>query len=860
MYERYNTFPDFGGAAATEISARWRGAEDIRQADAQWHDLIKRATDANVQHETWLVYGFFCNLKSARAMLEGSQFVPASDLNQQVLRNTLNLHEGLRSSAESRGLHAVAAYPDWWSADLCRRAGDTATAEQNLARAEVAFERAGDPSGVALCRMTRADWRCAPFSSPLAWNLALQDSSSEGSHLSVPVENQEFSRPAATDIEQARIEFADAERLFQEAGAMRGVSAIRLRYGYLAMLGDDFLAAAEFAGQARDGFEKCGDWRGGHTAGIHQAMAQIGLGREADAVEAARAVGGWGREQGSFSFVLGLGILLNRWARHWLIRGGDYERALAGYRASHELFEALQATANATQNIVDRGVVHQAIGERNAAFLDFEKAIARYAEESERRPPIADNLRQRAIMLTASVYQLCLQQTDPDGMQRSADRLKQQLARLPDATGGANWLSALDGNGTADTTPGVEFWGLRNMAQLLIDQAAVLAPLYRSRKMKDAGNEQQANRFWNEAEAALSRVGDDQRPFLAVSVYAERRRYDRAADAFRQYLNRGGADAGFAGQISQRLQEVGGSAAQAEARLQRIRTHEQAFSVFVRVKSYQEAKSHLEALRQLAGDDWWSDDAKPWQLLSDCGEMQEGLGSFTEALKYYDLAIQQLDSRRNQLSRDELKTALSGDKGAQYLYFQAARTAIRNKQYELAFDYAERGKARALLDLMAGSADLAAMRKQEAAGIADLAATERPTGLATRVAGSRARHAETRRPADRPTRRADRSGRARDANDRSPVVAIVSQLSRGREFDRENALGPTGRGPLARRNVVDRILLFGRRTVGLDDRPPRAKASGPGDARHGSPQPRHPGPAPRVREADGNRRVERAIV
>jgi hypothetical protein len=82
------------------------------------------------------------------------------------------------------------------------------------------------------------------------------------------------------------------------------------------------------------------------------------------------------------------------------------------------------------------------------------------------------------------------------------------------------------------------------------------------------------------------------------------------------------------------------------------------------------------------------------------GEMYEGLADYSKALTWYERAVQALEERRAQLTRDELKTALGADKGASYLYLQAARAALRTGAAERAFAVVERGKARALLDLM----------------------------------------------------------------------------------------------------------------------------------------------------------------
>jgi CHAT domain-containing protein len=646
-----------------------------------------------------------------------------------MLQTVLNTPVRIQQMAQANSLHALAAYADWCIANLYRRTGDLSSAHQYLDRAQATYQTANDIVGVATCLMTRADWQCAPFSTPLAWNFALQDSSSEGSHLSVSLEAKEFASPSPDAIANARIVYAEAEQLFQQAHALRGLAAIHLRYGYLAMLPDDYRVAVHHTEQARDGFAHCGDWRGYYTAQTHLVMSRLGTGQFTETPTLATSVGAWGATQGSFSFVLGLGILLNRCARHWLIRKGDYERALAGYRAAQALFAALGATANVAQSIVDQGVVYQAIGERATALTLYEHALDLYSQDIEERARVADNLRQRAIMLAANVYQLSLQQMDTDGMERSATRLKAQVAQLPGGEADADTLLSALANqlseqmsGKSDAASqelpaGIEFWSLRHLAQSLIEQASVLVPLYRSRQAKDAGDNTHAEHYVAEATAALPQVSEAQRHFLTVSVLAEQQRFHEAAEAVRQHLHHGGADAGFVGDLTKVMTTFGGEHGQAEARLQQRRTHEQALSVFVRVKAYAAAKSHLDALEQLAGQDWWAQDTKPWQPLSDCAELYEGLDDLPTALAYYDQAIAQLEAHRRQLSRDELKTALAADKSAQYLYFQAARAALKQQDWARAFDYTERGKARSLLDLLAGSAAVARAPESESAAM-----------------------------------------------------------------------------------------------------------------------------------------------
>src|SRR5262249_42808102 len=140
--------------------------------------------------------------------------------------------------------------------------------------------------------------------------------------------------------------------------------------------------------------------------------------------ESASQIGDWGVRSGSFGFTLGLGILINRFARHWLIRKGNYERSLECSRVAQRLFEALGATINAAQTLVDQGSAYQAAGERPAASNFFEEALDSYLKVIDAKPSMSASLRQRAIMITNNLYLLYLQQMNADGMERSMVRLE----------------------------------------------------------------------------------------------------------------------------------------------------------------------------------------------------------------------------------------------------------------------------------------------------------------------------------------------------------------------------------------------------------------------------------------------------
>ena len=89
--------------------------------------------------------------------------------------------------------------------------------------------------------MTRGDWLCAPLRSHLVWNHAIREGM-EGNELSWVRERDEFDR-AMVNSGDARVAYADAERLFRTGRAQRGLAALELRRAYLAVLGNDYDAA-----------------------------------------------------------------------------------------------------------------------------------------------------------------------------------------------------------------------------------------------------------------------------------------------------------------------------------------------------------------------------------------------------------------------------------------------------------------------------------------------------------------------------------------------------------------------------------------------------------------------------------------
>jgi len=150
--------------------------------------------------------------------------------------------------------------------------------------------------------MFLGDWYVAPNTTPLMWN----HSSLEGiwnTKLDWIREQKELDRNNM-DISKAEEAYVEAERLFHSAGAMRGLAAIQLRYGYLSMLKGDFDLAIKCAINAQNMFQSTGDNLGYWIARAHQALSEIGTDKVPEDLETAKLIGSGGSTDGSFSYAL----------------------------------------------------------------------------------------------------------------------------------------------------------------------------------------------------------------------------------------------------------------------------------------------------------------------------------------------------------------------------------------------------------------------------------------------------------------------------------------------------------------------------------------------------------------------------
>ena len=102
-----------------------------------------------------------------------------------------------------------------------------------------------------------------------------------------------------------------------------------------------------------------------------------------------------------------------------------------------------------------------------------------------------------------------------------------------------------------------------------------------------------------------------------------------------------------------------------------------------------------------------------WLLLADRGRIADGEGQTGEALRHYREAIEQVEQQRASINTEASKIGFVGDKQA--LYSRAVEAARKLGQEQVAFEFIERAKSRALVDLLAArdSMPLAAAKSSD---------------------------------------------------------------------------------------------------------------------------------------------------
>ncbi|GLZ28027.1 hypothetical protein Lesp02_02170 [Lentzea sp. NBRC 105346] len=612
--------------------------------------------------EEWIIGCLVSELRGWRATLPQYAFVQTPELGGMALDMASEvLVEAQRRTAERPDL---SGFVHLLAADLGKRAWrhDVAEEQWELARRRLA----GDAVGQAVAWLVRGDWHAAPFTSPLNWNCALEQmSASVGNELPDVVEAAEFDGTKA-DVAVAEVAYGEAALLYERAGDRAGLAAVELRRSYLALQAGDVAQALKMAEHARVVFEQEGRWLDATVAATHVALAAITNDRAPKDFEPGPV-----HESVGHAAMFGRGLLCVRMARHWAGKGQQPERAQAVLGLARRLWKSLNERDLHLRTIVDNGEIAASLGRVAAARVALQEALEASAQPSDAPKGVFDPQRTRKAFLAARMHMLANMIGDETGMERASRILRDTVEPL---------RTEMDGMSDGQRT--IAEW-LLSLADTLTTTVAGL--LYRARAAQMRGDASAAAELFAEARARARQMPIEQRDQNEAMVMAYEGDNAGASDVFERHVTRA-------------LRGV--PAASTEARM----LHVQAMDFQVVVENSQRARFHRDALTGV--HPWWAGLGPAWKHLGLEGRLLALENRLPEAKNTMDLALADVELVRARLRPDDAKSSLFALKDVQDLYLDGIRLALRMGDEQAAFSYAERARARALLDLMTANEEL----------------------------------------------------------------------------------------------------------------------------------------------------------
>ncbi|MBC7975162.1 MAG: CHAT domain-containing protein [Myxococcales bacterium] len=583
-------------------------------------------------------------------------------------------------------------------ADLFRRAGNPLTALDQIRAQRARCESAGDQHGSALCWLAEGDMRACAIESPMTLGLSPHPGSEINNAID-RIESREHARVSEGELAAARGAFVVAQEQFAEVHAPRGVAAAELRLAGVAALAGDHAEARARATKAESGFSAVGDEAQGHLARIHGALADVARLIPVD-VAAIRAIGTWGAGDGDLGYALGLGSLLARMSRRWLHRDAGHEQSIRCAQLAEALLRAAGAPLAAAKAIGDQFNAHQVIRDRAAAFVAARRADDLLISAGPSTMPVV----RRRLLLGQAAWSLALAAADAASIEVFALRLVSAADDLAKCSPSLDALTtqvdaAADPSALMDSVMDAQV--LLRFAKEIFQLSTTFAPQYRAYDLEldpDA-SENAREQAWSVAATEAARWPEPQRWKHTALLQAGRG--DRASAALmweRYYAVLSAEPASMAGLETDSL-----SPQLVAVRDQRTRGNAQAaLQGFLRMGDAAHARVQLDRLIALDGECWWQRGGEPWELLAHQGDVLHLEGDTMGAVKTYDRACDVLEQQRGMLRDDGAKTAFADSNTAQRLFAHAATAALGlgTEGEARAFDFLERGRGRALADLV----------------------------------------------------------------------------------------------------------------------------------------------------------------
>lgn len=498
-----------------------------------------------------------------------------------------DLRTAVQAAATSHQGTAVAAARRL-EADLTARAGDFDRTDALLERLLRQEARLGDACSVAADHLLAADRLATPGSHPELLGLALGA-------------NPPRARPAPRP--EAALGHLDlAERTFTEARAPSGLAAVALRRAALAADADGTVAL-RLLDQARRLADDAGDTGLVQVADTHRALTSARVGRRIDD-GAAAAIVQWATTDGSRSLARGLAHLAAVQAGVWS-DAGRFVPARDALRFATDLAAGLEIVDDVEQFGRSLADLYARASHPGAAIVLNQLELAEAAVGPLELATWSGLVERAAASLRDAVGL-----ADPDLVEQSAAQLSQLLDQPADV-------------------PDVFRDQLRAVVSSGLQEATVLAPLYRGRRARLAGRTEEAATWFDRSWAAVpADAGGD---LMRLIVLSTTRRLAEAREVL--------------------------------ARLDGALAPELVASIAVAIDDPGRARAALAALEE-AGEP-----TTEWDRLAVQAEAARKLGDPHRAVEVGSRAMDRFEDRLAALSRDVLRSAATdvSDVAAMYL-------------------------------------------------------------------------------------------------------------------------------------------------------------------------------------------------
>jgi CHAT domain-containing protein/tetratricopeptide (TPR) repeat protein len=709
-HTRWNYCPDGAGSDAIEAWTQWPDVPDSGEQDGtqnwyqrkaiefvgalekQWNALEPLVPDGSHRMESTIIYHSIATLSRARARVQKANTPEVAEAQFKEAIHPL-MYFLLRPEFKQANPRWEAAFT-MLLADLAFRARNYKLAQELINSAAAGYLRAGDRAGAGSCFMQAGDFRTGPLYTPVTLHFPITESASADSS-DVRVELHEQAASSA-HLALVRDCYAKAADEFHAVGAVRGLAALDLRRSCLEMWEGRVDAAREYIDAAIKRYTDCGDRMALVLSRIHRSLTEIARHPALEDLETAADIGKWGKE-GSYSFALGLGIMLGRAGRAWLIRRGDAERALACFRMAKTLFEELGAPLNTAQSIADQGTALRSIGDHQAAAAKYEEALSLYLEQAgKRRPGLEKSLLRKLADAWSLLYGAYEDVADPEGIQYAVERLdefrhKNGLADVGDIGLGGDhirsqfdrWdkvtrdldISASAVEAATEAGDKAQRYMMQRKLLWTIEVGKVTAACYKAKLYDREGNHDDSAKQFLNAFKCATEAAVASRDFLQGIVHAHRRDYANAIEAFRRYWDTSGQN-----DLTKEMVDamVGSGADPSAAKRHRRNQLEQRASALIRLQDYAGAEEYVTTLDQEFGPEWWRiERTSTWEVLAKMAEVREGRDDTATALQLYAMAIADLEQKRAMLFREAHKLAFGAQPAASAVYLDAARVALK---------------------------------------------------------------------------------------------------------------------------------------------------------------------------------------